>query len=489
VTRARTLLRPRRWSVRTRLAAVSTVSATIGLSVAGVAAYVVTSRVLHEQVDDSLRTAPASKPFSGPDSPSDPGPDTGPDAGPDAGPAPADLCSLIESARAPSPGLFTVELIRADGTVCQDPESPALVLVPSDFERAGGRTESTELRDGSFDNGDRARVAIVLRGDGDVLLIGRDIQPTVNVLHILGLALAGVTVLGAAIALLLSRWSTGAALRPITRFARVAEQIAETGSLDHEPVAPVAVVEDGRGDELDRLAHAFTKMTSVLADAQLRQRRLVADAGHELRTPLSSLRANIELLRKTRLVGRGLPEGEEGRLLDDLSSQAIELSSLIDDLAELAASGSTVDSEEPVRWDLCVERALHRARSRAADHAFDVALSPWLVTGDAASLERAAVNLLDNAIKFSPPRTTIDVTLEDGTLRVADHGTGVSGDEGRHAFERFWRSPRARALPGSGLGLSIVDDVARHHGGWASLEPRPGGGSVASLHVPGRPTT
>lgn len=475
-------MRPRRWSVRTRLAAVSTVSATIGLSVAGVAAYVVTSQVLHEQVDDSLRTAPASETFSGPDS----GP---PGIGPDSGRAPADLCSLIESARAPSPGMFTVELIRPDGTVCKDPNTSAIELEESDFAAAGGQAASTELRDGTFANGHRARVAIVLRGDGNVIVIGRDIQSTVNVLNTLLLALAGVTVLGAAIALLLSRWSTGAALRPITRFARVAEQIAETGSLDHEFVAPLAVVDGARGDELDRLAHAFNKMTAVLADAQLRQRRLVADAGHELRTPLSSLRANIDLLRKSRRLGRGLPEGEEGRLLDDLSSQAIELSSLIDDLAELAASDSTGDRDEAVRLDLCVERALHRARNRAADHAFEVSLSPWLVTGDAASLERAAVNLLDNAIKFSPPGSTISVTLEDGTLRVADRGTGLSREEGRQAFERFWRSPRARALPGSGLGLSIVDDVAHHHGGRASLDPRPGGGAVASLHLPGQPTT
>ena len=139
-----------------------------------------------------------------------------------------------------------------------------------------------------------------------------------------------------------------------------------------------------------------------------------------------------------------------------------------------------------MRLDLCVERAVHRARSRTADHTFEVSLSPWLVTGNAASLERAAVNLLDNAIKFSPPRTTIDVMLEEGTLRVADRGTGLSVEEGRRAFERFWRSARARALPGSGLGLSIVSDVAHHHGG-RHLEPRPGGGAVATLHVPGRP--
>lgn len=475
MTRPARLMRPRRWSVRTRLAAVSTVSATIGLSVAGVAAYVVTSRVLHQQVDESLQTAPTSMPISGPAS------------GPGDGPAPTDLCSLIESARAPSPGLFTVELIRADGTVCKDVAAPTLELVASDFEAAGGQAVSSELRDGRFDNGDRARVLVVPGGDGGVVLIGRDIQPTVNVLNTLGLALAGVTLLGAVIALLLSRWSTGAALRPITRFARVAEQIAETGSLDHELVVPAPLVTGGRGDELDRLANAFSTMTAVLADAQLRQRRLVADAGHELRTPLSSLRANIDLLRRSRRLRRGLPEGEEGRLLDDLSSQAIELSRLIDDLAELAATDSTVDAAEPVRFDLCVERALHRARRRAADHAFEVRLSPWLVTGDAASLERAAINLLDNAIKFSPPRTTIGVTLEDGTLRVADRGTGLSSEEGRQAFERFWRSSRARALPGSGLGLSIVSDVAHHHGGRASLAPRPGGGAVATLHLPGRP--
>lgn len=463
-------VRHRGWSVRTRLAVVSTIVASVGLGVAGATAYVVTSKVLHGQVDESLRVAPtgivAPKPRSGPD--------------------PPDLCQSIEASRAPSPSQFTLSLIRADGAVCSDPDQPAVVLIGSDFH-VGSSTSATRvrLRDGRLQDGTHVRIAVTPALQGSVLVLARDTEPVRRVLDILKLTLLGVTLLGAAIAAGFSRWTAGVGLRPITRFSRVAESIAETGSLVDHVSSPEPVLPGGSGDELDRLAHAFNKMTAVLADAQMRQRRLVADAGHELRTPLSSLRANISLLTRSRRLGRPLPDGEEERTLADLSSQAVELSRLIDDLVELATPEAGAASFSQVRFDQCVQEAVDRARSRTPDHIFEVALSPWLAWGDAAALERASMNLLDNAIKFSPTGSTIHVELVAGMLTVTDSGPGVSGDEGRRAFQRFWRSPSARALPGSGLGLSIVDGVAQRHHGHAELRAGAAGGAVATLQVPG----
>lgn len=463
-------VRPRGWSVRTRLAVVSTVVATVGLGVAGATAYVVTSKVLHEQVDESLRLAPtgivAPKQRSGPE--------------------PPDLCQSIKASRAPSPGQFRLSLIREDGTVCSDPDEPAVVLIASDFH-AGSSTgpSRVRLRDGQLKDGTHVRIAVTPALQGSVLVLARDTEPVRRVLDILKLTLLGVTLLGAAIAAGFSRWTAGVGLRPITRFARVAESIAETGSLVDHVTSPEPVHAGGSGDELDRLAHAFNQMTAVLADAQMRQRRLVADAGHELRTPLSSLRSNISLLTRSRRQGRPLPDGEEERTLADLSSQAVELTRLVDDLVELATPETSAAAFSHVRFDQCIQDAVDRARRRTPDHIFEVALSPWLVWGDAPALERAAMNLLDNAIKFSPPGSTIHVELFEGTLTVTDSGPGVSEDEGRRAFHRFWRSPSARALPGSGLGLSIVDDVAQRHHGRAELRAGAAGGAVATLQVPG----
>ena len=190
-------------------------------------------------------------------------------------------------------------------------------------------------------------------------------------------------------------------------------------------------------------------------------------------------------LRRSRRLHKPLPAGEEESLLDDLSSQVAELAHLVDDLAALAESDPGARRFTPVRLDSCAEHAVRRARSRSLDHQIRVDLEPWTVQGDATGLERAVVNLLDNALKFSAAGTDVDVSLSDGTLVVADRGRGLTESEGERAFERFWRSPGARSLPGSGLGLSIVEDIAHRHGGWVTLAPRAGGGALATLHVPG----
>jgi two-component system sensor histidine kinase MprB len=132
--------------------------------------------------------------------------------------------------------------------------------------------------------------------------------------------------------------------------------------------------------------------------------------------------------------------------------------------------------------------ALDRARLRGPELTITAQLAPWYVRAEAAALQRAVMNVLDNAVKFSPPYGTITVALDRGVLTVRDHGPGIPAEDLPHVFERFWRSPSARALPGSGLGLSIVARTVRHAGGEVTLATAPEGGTLATITLPGAPT-
>ena len=132
-----------------------------------------------------------------------------------------------------------------------------------------------------------------------------------------------------------------------------------------------------------------------------------------------------------------------------------------------------------------VEHALTRVRRRAPGLTYAVDLEPWTVVGDAAGLERAATNLLDNAAKWSPPDGTVRVELRGGTLMVADQGPGIAPEDMPLIFDRFYRSAESRAMPGSGLGLSIVRAVAERHGGSVRAGIGDDGGAVLWLTVPG----
>jgi two-component system sensor histidine kinase MprB len=291
------------------------------------------------------------------------------------------------------------------------------------------------------------------------------------------LAVAGVGVVGAGAAgTVIAR--TG--LRPVDRLTATVEHIAHTEDLN------VRLPVEGQ-DEIARLGQSFNAMTAALASSRDRQQQLIADAGHELRTPLTSLRTNIELLERSEATGRAIPPEDRRALLASVKAQITELASLIGDLQELNRPDASPDVQIVPLHDITAS-ALARARLRGPDLTITADVSPWYVHGEPQALERAIVNLLDNAIKFSPPAATIDVALHAGRLTVRDHGPGIPPDELPHVFDRFWRSPSARSLPGSGLGLSIVARTVHHSGGTITLTPAPGGGTTATLHLPGTPT-
>ena len=328
------------------------------------------------------------------------------------------------------------------------------------------------------------RVVAVDAGEGRALVIGQRLDATRAVLTRLGVALPAIGGVGVALAALAGAAVARTGLRPVQELTEAAERVAATGELRPIPV-------DG-SDELARLTASFNDMLGALAASQEQQRRLVADAGHELRTPLTSMRTNLELLAAAARPGAPpLPESDRAEILDDLQAQISELSTLVGDLVELAREDAPQVVHEPVELTDVISRALERARRRAGDVEFTATLLPWTLIGDATALERAVLNLLDNAAKWSPPGGTVRVQMRpidqwSVLLEVADAGPGIAEQDLPRVFDRFYRAPGARTMPGSGLGLSIVRQVAVRHGGavWAGRAPE--GGALLALRLPGR---
>jgi two-component system sensor histidine kinase MprB len=238
-------------------------------------------------------------------------------------------------------------------------------------------------------------------------------------------------------------------------------------------------------------------MLRALAESRERQARLVTDAGHELRTPLTSLRTNVELLMAAMEPGAPrLPEQEMVDLRADVLAQIEELSTLVGDLVDLTRDDAGQVVHEPVEMSEVIDRSLERVRRRRNDIHFDVEVIGWQVYGDPAGLSRAALNLMDNAAKWSPPGGHVGVRMRQlgpshAELVVSDYGPGIPPHERPLVFERFYRSTTARALPGSGLGLAIVKQVVVNHGGSLRVEDTvPGGqppGTSIYVLLPGRP--
>jgi two-component system, OmpR family, sensor histidine kinase MprB len=317
-------------------------------------------------------------------------------------------------------------------------------------------------------------VAVPTQRPGEALVLAQSLESQEHVLTKLGLVtllfgIAGIIAAGVA------GWAVARnGLRPVRRLTAAAEEIART-----ERLAPIQVEGD---DEIARLASAFNQMLASLAASRDRQRRLVADAGHELRTPLTSLRTNIDLLTQA---GTSLPDDARAELLTDVRAQLEELTNLVGDLVELARDEPTPAASGTVELHETLDQAVARVRRRAPSLTFAVAADPWYVEGDGPAIERALTNLLDNAAKWSPPSGTVTVALHGGVVTVDDQGPGIADADLPHVFERFYRSDVSRAMPGSGLGLSIVAKVAERHAGSIEAGRAPSGGTRMTFRLPG----
>ncbi|MGH2849128.1 MAG: ATP-binding protein, partial [Solirubrobacteraceae bacterium] len=283
--------------------------------------------------------------------------------------------------------------------------------------------------------------------------------------------LIALTLGGAFVAALLGRLAASAVLRPVRALAGTVRGVSATRDLNQR--IPVR----GR-DELASLAADFNAMLATLDESQHAQQQLIADASHELRTPLTAHRANVELLARP-----DLPAEQRRRVLAAAVRTIGELSALVGDLIQAARDGRSLDAREPLALDELVASAVDRARHRAPHLRFESRLDPCRLVGARSRLERAVDNVLDNAIKWSPPAGTIDIRLLDGCLTVRDHGPGIPETDLPHVFDRFYRAAAARALPGSGLGLAIVKQTLDDHGGSVTAANADGGGALLTLRL------
>ncbi|MFI6156245.1 sensor histidine kinase [Kitasatospora sp. NPDC051170] len=374
--------------------------------------------------------------------------------------------------------------------VCLAPRAKrAIVLNADDGQAYHLKPNQSIIRDGRYTNGDPAVVRIY-RADPDpklgpgLMMMATPTKSVEESLQGLALLLGAVSLGGILLAAVAGRLVAHSSLKPVDQLTDAVEHIART-----EEVGTTIPVQGQ--DEIARLSASFNSMSTALANSRERQTRLIADAGHELRTPLTSLRTNVDLLIRSNETGRPLPAATKTKLLGNMKAQMQELTVLIGDLLQL----SRPDSPKPVRQLAVVAlheitgRALERAKLRGPGLVYDTGTEPWYVHGDAAALERAVINLLDNAVKYSPPGGTIEVRLHQGVLTVRDHGPGIPADELPYVFDRFWRSPSSRQLPGSGLGLSIVAQSVKEAGGEVALGPAGDGGpgTLATLRLPGGP--
>jgi two-component system sensor histidine kinase MprB len=352
-------------------------------------------------------------------------------------------------------------------------------LTPGETVRlpaAAGTAVASGRRHASFSDvtvdGTHLRVYTVHIGKNEALQVARPLTETDSVLRRVRFLLFGIALIAAVSGGIAGFLFLQRALRPVTRLTEDAERIAATGDLRARTTA------DTR-DELGRLASAFNTMLDALGDSIAAQRQLVADASHELRTPLSSARTNLEVMQ----LHDELPSEERQRILAEAIDELREMTHLIEDLVDLARGDVEELALEPVRLDQLVADAVASAERRSGS-TFDVTLTPTTVSGSAGSLARAVSNLLDNAVKWSPPGAVVEVRVAEGRVEVRDRGPGIDPVDLPHVFDRFYRARNARSMPGSGLGLAIVRQVAAAHDGSVTAANADGGGARFVLAVP-----
>src|SRR5699024_663800 len=291
---------------------------------------------------------------------------------------------------------ISVALLYPDGSVYapgpQIPIGGPEIAVASGHDRSSLRTAGGQ------------RILAERSQSGVTLVISQRLAPTQRVLDRLALVLGIIGGIGVVVAAAAGTAVGRTSLRPVSRLTAAAERVARTDDLTPIPVT-------GK-DELARLTMSFNAMLRALADSRERQSRLVADAGHELKTPLTSLRTNAELLIAAGRPGAPeLPPGEMEAIRDDVLAQIEELSTLVADLVDLAREDSPASVRQQVDLRTVLDGALDRVQRRRTDVRFEVWAASWIVYGDPGGFGRAVLNILDNAAKWSPPGETVHVAL------------------------------------------------------------------------------
>ncbi len=463
-------------TLRTRIAAVAGLSVGLAVLASAIGLYVAVRSDLRGEIDSALRARAHA--FTMPNGPGGQAPiasgPSGGGPGPGAPPSGGDgdrgephFPGSVEPAPFGAASGF-VQFVAPDGTIHvpagQGSASPRIAVTAADRAiAASGRGSS--LSDRTV-NGTKLRVLTSGTGAGGAVLIARPLTEVEKELSRLLLILALIGGGGVVLAALLGAIVARTALAPIARFTRETETLS--GNLDLSRRLEV----EGR-DELARLAESFNTTLDALERSVAAQRHLIADASHELRTPISSLRANIQVLAES----ERLPPQEQASLRADIIDELDELTALVGDVVELARGAAPAGAADDVRLDEVARAAVQRAQRRS-DVSFQLSLEPTVVSGQGERINRAVSNLIDNACKWSREGGAVEVELSGGVLSVRDHGPGFEEPDLPFVFDRFYRAENARSLPGSGLGLAIVRQAAEASGGFAEARNAPDGGAL-----------
>jgi two-component system, OmpR family, sensor histidine kinase MprB len=462
-------------SLRLRIALAAGVAVAIAVIAVAVSAYAGTRSQLRGQLDRSLHsltTAAINRPH-GPHPPGPGGQSAPPGSTVDEGPCTGDgglgLDRLSGPAFGAAPGIYTL-FHPCGGTFVPTGQS-SKIPATAPIERLARSGHGQYITDMTV-SGTHIRVLVTGIGSRGALAVALPLTDVDHALSSQMTLLIAIAAAGILLAGLLGIVVARTALSPIARFTRQTESIAaHPERIEHERLR----VEGA--DELARLAATFNQTLDALDRSVRAQRQLVADASHELRTPIASIRANLQLMRDE----HRLPEADREALRADVIQELDELTALVGDIVELARGGRPSGEPGDVRVDAIVSGAVERLRRRAPSLTVDSRLAPTLVRGEGDRIERAVTNLLDNAAKWSPAGATVEVELARGVLSVRDQGPGFHDVDLPFVFDRFHRAADARSKPGSGLGLAIVRETAEAHGGFVEASNAPGGGAIVRI--------
>ena len=457
-------------SLRTRLATMTAITVMISIAVITGVAYTTVSRGLEQELDKNLHTQAQSVIDSGYTFPAEQE-GQGDTYQPEFRENNSDVGVLV---------------VPEDNTGTRTPVRKFdSVLSPE----ALGVIEGEEIYSYSTDG--HYRYFAVRAADGKVLVVRQDITFTKQTLDALSLVLLLVAVTGFLGAIVTGIAVASSALQPIARLRRATDRVTKTGQLRQIPVY--------NRDELGALTESFNDMMEALQDAQTKQKNLVADASHELKTPLTSLRTNVELLMlASKSNSPAMSQQDRDDIERDVIAQIEEMSTLIGDLVDLAREDEPAKELTTVEVSQIIMEGIDRVQRRRPDVEFDTELIPWELRGDQFGLSRALLNVLDNAAKWSPDGATVRIRMTDlgehsryvdgqpaVLISVADSGPGIAAEDRPNIFDRFYRSISSRSMPGSGLGLAIVKQVIDRHGGVVFAEESDDGGTLMNVVLPG----
>lgn len=445
-------------TLRKKLALVTGLITLVTVGVLAVSAYVIASHELRSQVDDSLKSRAATivreidRALDRPD--------------------------FFGRQRVPlGPTLLQPEfdavtqVIDADGAILASLGPAELAVTGADLELAASNVGFAG-RFANADVGDKAyRIYTLSLPVGGAIQLGKDITDIEDARAGLRTWLIVIGLIGIAIAAVIGWIIARRTTRPIEQLASSADEIARTQNTSD----PITIEASG---EVGNLVTSFNTMLDALGRSLAQQKQLVQDASHELRTPLTSLRANAELLERP-----DLPPATRREIVNDIRAEVDELAALSSELSALATDQSTTETTSAVRLDEAVQELVERAQRRSGrdirlhvENAATVEVRPN-------QFDRAVSNLIDNALKFSPGPTAIDVFVRGSRVEVHDSGPGIAPEDRPLVFDRFYRAASTRAMPGSGLGLAIVKQFADIHGAQTLVGASGTGGAMVGLNL------